>query len=87
MDMGVFLLGIVVGVFLKYVIVSYYREEDDFILKEKVISRFNSDRFINNVCLSYRHDFGLLADPERESVRRNCKYWMRAILNNWDHHK
>ena len=24
-----------------------------------VISRFNSDTFIDNVCLSYRHDFGI----------------------------
>ena len=41
-----------------------------------------SDEFIDNVCLSYRHDFGLLSEDEQNKVRFECKEWMRAIKNN-----
>ena len=50
-----------------------------------VISRFNSDTFIDNVCLSYRHDFGLIAEQDRQRLRFECKEWMRAISNNWEY--
>lgn len=52
-----------------------------------VISRFNSDTFIDNVCLSYRHDFGLIAEQDRQRLRFECKEWMRAISNNWEYFK
>ena len=54
---------------------------------DAVISRFNSDTFIDNVCLSYRHDFGLMAEQDRQSIRFECKEWMRAISNNWEYFK
>ena len=47
-----------------------------------VISLINSDTFINNVCLSYRHDFGLMEEQDRQRLRFECKEWMRAISNN-----
>lgn len=50
-----------------------------------VISRFNSDTFIDNVCLSYRHDFGLIAEQDRQRLKFECKEWMRAISNNWEY--
>jgi hypothetical protein len=52
-----------------------------------VISRFNSDIFIDNVCLSYRHDFGLMAEQDKQRLRFECKEWMRAISNNWEYFK
>ena len=52
-----------------------------------VISRFNSDTFIDNVCLSYRHDFGFMAEQDRQRLRFECKEWMRAISNNWEYFK
>jgi hypothetical protein len=52
-----------------------------------VISHFNSDTFIDNVCLSYRHDFGLIAEQDRQRLRFECKEWMRAISNNWEYFK
>ena len=52
-----------------------------------VISRFNSDTFIDNVCLSYRHDFGLMAEQDKQILRFECKEWMRAISNNWEYFK
>ena len=55
--------------------------------KHAVISRFNSDTFIDNVCLSYRHDFGLMAEQDRQRLRFECKEWMRAISNNWEYFK
>ena len=53
---------------------------------EKEVKRFNTMRhdsaFVNNVCLSYRHDFGLVAPKERKLIEFECLEWMRAILNN-----
>ena len=43
---------------------------------------FSDPKFIDNVCLSYRHDFGLLSEDEQNKVRFECKEWMRAIKNN-----
>lgn len=54
---------------------------------DAVKNRFNSDIFIDNVCLSYRHDFGLMAEKNRQMLRFECKEWMRSIVNNWDYFK
>lgn len=54
---------------------------------EDVISRFNSNVFIDNVCLSYRHDFGLMTEQDKQKLRFECKEWMRSISNNWEHYK
>ena len=47
-----------------------------------VSERFDCSKFIDNVCLSCRHDFGLMDETEREKLRFECKEWMRAIKNN-----
>ena len=47
-----------------------------------VSNRFSDPKFIDNVCISYRHDFGLLSEDEQNKVRFECKEWMRAIKNN-----
>lgn len=52
---------------------------------DSLMSRLNSDRFIENVCLSYRHDFGLMAQDEQQRLRFECKEWARAISNNWQY--
>jgi len=44
-----------------------------------VISRFNSDTFIDNVCLSFRHDYELMAEQDKQRLRFECGEWMRAI--------
>jgi len=44
-----------------------------------VSNRFSDPNFIDNVCLSYRQDFGLLSEDEQNKVRFECKEWMRAI--------
>jgi hypothetical protein len=38
--------------------------------------------FIDNICLSYRHDFGLMDKHDKELIRFNAKEWLRAIRNN-----
>ena len=38
--------------------------------------------FLSNVCLSYRHDFGLLSEKEREDTMFEAKEWLMAILKN-----
>lgn len=54
------------------------------LLIESVKARFSDEDFITNVCLSYRHDYGLLDENERALIRFECKEWLRAIVNNWD---
>jgi hypothetical protein len=46
-------------------------------------NRFDSEKFVFNVCMSYRHDFGMLTEQDKQRLRFECKDWMRAILNNW----
>ena len=40
------------------------------------------NKFIGNVCLSYRHDFGLMDDESKYNLIFECKEWIRAINNN-----
>jgi hypothetical protein len=54
---------------------------------DELNKRFSSDIFIDNVCLSYRHDFGLLSEDQKKQCRSECKTWMRAIANNWEYFK
>ena len=46
-------------------------------------ARFSDEVFIINVCLSFRHDYGLMEVNERNQLQFECKEWMRAIINNW----
>jgi hypothetical protein len=45
------------------------------------IRRDDTD-FRRNVCLSYRHDFGLLPEPIKRSIMFEYSEWMRAIVTN-----
>lgn len=38
-----------------------------------------TDAQINDACMSYRHDFGLLEDDDREIVKFQCREWWRSI--------
>ena len=50
--------------------------------KKKLRGIFLDERFIGNVCLSYRHDYGLMSEEERKLLESQCKQWMIAIINN-----
>ena len=54
--------------------------EDTIIQFTKKID--SSYSFIKNVCLSYRHDFGLMTIDDQHNLLRDCKEWIRAINNN-----
>jgi hypothetical protein len=47
-----------------------------------VSNRFSDDKFVENVCLSYDHSYGLMNKEEQKKVVFDCKEWMRAIKNN-----
>lgn len=49
---------------------------------EKIFSIPIDDNFIQNICLSYRHDFGLLEKDVQDIMKFNAKEWIRAINNN-----
>ena len=52
--------------------------------KENLEKLFSDESFIGNVCLSYRHDFGLMNDEDKEKLKFQCKEWMRSIINNFN---
>ena len=52
--------------------------------KENLEKLFSDESFIGNVCLSYRHDFGLLNEEDKEKLKFQCKEWMRSIINNFN---
>jgi FtsZ-binding cell division protein ZapB len=35
---------------------------------------------IDSACMSYRHDFGLLATEKRDSLRNDARYWLEAWM-------
>lgn len=35
---------------------------------------------VDSVCMSYRHDFGLLKPIEQASLRQEAKFWIEAII-------
>ena len=49
---------------------------------DSVISAIEDTELVDNICLSYRHDFGLLSDDEKNRVRQDCKRWAKAIKDN-----
>ena len=51
--------------------------------KNNIFECFSDEKFIINVCFSYRHDFGLLQKDEQDTLIFECKEWMRAIINNY----
>ncbi len=53
---------------------------------EELEKVFKSEKFIGNVCMSYRHDFGLMSDKEKELLIFECKEWFRSIINNIPYH-
>ena len=61
---------------------SYHKAKVENLGLFSVSNRFSDKKFIDNVCLSYRHDFGLLSKDKQKKVRFECKEWMRAIKNN-----
>jgi hypothetical protein len=45
----------------------------------------NNNKLIENMCISYRHDFGLMKEEQKNELRFQCKEWLRAYENNLDH--
>lgn len=50
--------------------------------KSKLREIFMDEKFIGNVCLSYRHDYGLMPEEHRKLLESECKQWMISIINN-----
>ncbi|MEB2353364.1 MAG: hypothetical protein OZ924_18385 [Burkholderiaceae bacterium] len=42
-----------------------------------------SDEQIASVCVSYRHDFGLLSDDEQAGLMLEARAWERAFRKEW----
>jgi len=58
---------------------NHWREKT----KSNLVQLFSDAEFIENLCFSYRHDFGLLGVNKQILIRLECKEWLRAIINNW----
>ena len=46
---------------------------------------FENEKLVSNMCISFRHDFGLLPKLIQEDLKRDCKEWLRAYENNKEH--
>lgn len=56
--------------------VAVCQEKADEMVREVIdIETFD----IDSICLSYRHDFGLLDADEQNKLRAECENWLRAI--------
>lgn len=58
--------------------------EYEYTITDKGLDYLNDSEsvFIDEVCTSYRHDFGILSDTEKDKLRFECKEWIRAIDSN-----
>jgi len=45
----------------------------------------DNSKLVDNMCMSYRHDFGLMAEQDKQTLRFECKEWLRAYENNREH--
>ena len=45
----------------------------------------DNSKLVDNMCMSYRHDFGLMAEQDKQELRFECKEWLRAYENNREH--
>lgn len=54
---------------------------------DKLSEILNDEKFKYNMCLSYRHDFGLLPKEQQNSIMFDASEWVRLIINNLHHHK
>ncbi len=70
------------GVYAKTTSYIPYIERIKALIIPNVSNRFSDPKFIDNCCISYRHDFGLLDKESQDKLRFECKEWMRAIKNN-----
>ena len=43
---------------------------------------YKNEKLIENMCLSYKHNFGLLNEIAQEDLRFECKEWLIAYENN-----
>lgn len=62
-----------------------YRKKSKKVPTKNPSAHFAQRQDIDNICLSYRHDFGLLSDKEKENVRFQCQEWIRALRNNYNY--
>ena len=57
-------------------------EEVEKMVEEKLRELSNDPKFLFDICLSFRHDFGLLSAELQEGINFQAKEWLRAIQNN-----
>ena len=79
---------LIIGAFIEQIIIIKRRNKVENIKKKQeklkliFIKMANDLNFIHNVCLSYRHDYGLLSVPEQKNLQKEYKFWLNAINNN-----
>lgn len=50
------------------------------IFHNRTINEYN--KLVENMCMSYRHDFGLMAEQDKQALRLECIEWIHAYENN-----
>jgi len=74
------------SVSVKQALLQVWNEcEQEQLLIQGVSNRFKEEQFITNTCFSYRHDYGLMLNKDKDKLRFECSEWMRAIKNSETH--
>lgn len=74
--------------YIRYEIAEYVRMQVKNNSESSLVSNNalqNNNKLIDNMCISYRHDFGLMKEKEKNELRFQCKEWLRAYENNREH--
>lgn len=50
--------------------------------RKELTTHLDDKKLIENMCLSYRHDFGLMTPEEQQALRFEAREWLRAYRNN-----
>lgn len=64
---------------------NYLRNEVGMLMRAinaEDAAKAKEDLLVDNMCLSYRHDFGLMSPQDKQDLRIQCREWLRAYRNN-----
>jgi len=63
---------------------SYYSIDTSNLKVKGAFPKELTEAQIESACLSYRHDFGLLSEEEKDLIRHQCKWWFIAIRKEFE---
>lgn len=63
---------------------SHYSIDTSNLKVTGVLPKELTDAQIESICISRRHDFGLLSIEKQNQLRNECKWWFEAIRKEFE---